>query len=85
MKSQGDFADAGTALEREHTSFDTDLASLDVESDDFGVRVDRLLDELSEHIDKENLGIFSMAVVTLGAAGWEIVTAARSKDRAPAG
>jgi len=32
--------------------------------------------ELSEHIDKEDLGIFPMAVVTLGAAGWDTVTRA---------
>jgi len=78
LKSQGDFADAVAELEQEHTSFDSELASLDVESDDFDARVNRLLNDLSEHIDKENLGIFPVAVVTLGAAGWDIVTAAHS-------
>jgi len=78
LKSQGDFVDAVTELEQEHTSFDAQLASLDVAADDFDVRVERLLDDLSEHIDKENLGIFPVAVVTLNAAGWEIVTAAHA-------
>jgi|SRR5680860_241916 len=85
LKSQGDFVDAVTELEQEHTSFDVQLSSLEVEADDFDVRVNRLLDDLSEHIDKENLGIFPVAVVTLGAAGWEIVTAAHAVDRASAG
>ena len=85
LKSQGDFVDAVIELEQEHASFDFELASLDVAADDFDVRVNRLLDDLSEHIDKENLGIFPVAVVTLGAAGWEIVTAAHSGDRASAG
>ena len=79
LKSQGDFADAVAELEQEHISFDAQLASLDVAADEFDVRVDRLLDELSEHIDKENLGIFPVAVVTLGAVGWEIVTAAHAR------
>lgn len=44
----------------------------------FELRVKRLPDNLFEQIDKENLGTFPVAVVTLGAAGWEIVTAAHS-------
>ena len=85
LKSQGDFVDAVTELEQEHISFDAQLASLDVAGDDFDVRVERLMDDLSEHIDKENLGIFPVAVVTLGAAGWEIVTTAHSEHHASAG
>ena len=73
MKSQGDFLDAVSALEREHTSFDLELAALDMHAPDFTARVHRLLQELSEHIDRENLGIFPVAVVTLGATGWETV------------
>lgn len=81
LKSQGDFADAVTELEQEHTSFDVELASLDLAAEDLDVRVERLLDDLSQHIDKENLGIFPVAVVTLGAAGWETVTAVHAGDR----
>jgi hemerythrin-like domain-containing protein len=73
LKRQGDYRDAVLELEDEHTSFDAELAALDADAPDFGDRVDRLLHELSEHIDKENLGIFPVAVVSLGAAGWDIV------------
>ena len=43
---------------------------------DLEARVGSLLDELSLHIDKENLGIFPVTVVTLNAAGWATVSAA---------
>lgn len=81
LKAQGDFADAVNELEQEHTSFDSQLASLDVSADDFAARANHLLTALSDHIDKENLGIFPVAVVTLSATGWEIVTAAHSVSR----
>jgi len=54
-------------------SFDAQLEALDGTAADFHERVQSLLDELSLHIDKENLGIFPVAVVTLGASGWETV------------
>ena len=57
----------------EHVSFDAQLEALDATAADFHERVQSLLDELSLHIDKENLGIFPVAVVTLGASGWETV------------
>jgi hypothetical protein len=36
-----------------------------------------LLRELDEHIERENLGIFPVSVVTLGAGGWDQVERAR--------
>ena len=36
-------------------------------------RVLALLEELEEHIEREDLGIFPVSVVTLGAAGWATV------------
>lgn len=85
MKDQGDFVDAIIELEGEHTSFDAELAGLDVDAGDFDRRVLVLLDELSGHIDKENLGIFPVAVVTLGATGWDIVANAQADEQAEAG
>ena len=80
LRDQGDFVDAVEELETEHVTFDAALAGLDVEAPDFGRRVHALLDELSEHIDKENLGVFPVAVVTLGALGWETVGAAHDAE-----
>ena len=73
LKDQGDFEDEVLALEREHLDFDAALAGLDGDGPGFEQRVEALLADLSEHIDKENLGIFPVAVVTLGATGWETV------------
>ena len=80
LRDQGDFVDAVEELEHEHVTFDAALADLDAEAPDFGRRVHALLDELSEHIDKENLGVFPVAVVTLGARGWETVGAAHDAE-----
>ena len=77
MKSQGEFVEAVVELEGQHASFHGTLASLDEDAADFDECVYRLMDELSQHIDKENLGIFPVAVVTLGASGWETVSRAR--------
>jgi hemerythrin-like domain-containing protein len=80
LKEQGDFVEAVEELEDEHLSFDAELATLDVSADDFGDRVLELLEELSLHIAKENLGIFPVAVVTLGATGWETVGRAHEAE-----
>ena len=80
LRDQGDFADAVEELEAEHVSFDAALAGLDVAAPGFDLRVLALLAELSEHIDKENLGVFPVAVVTLGARGWGMVGAAHEAE-----
>lgn len=82
LKEQGDYADAVTDLEAEHAGFDTELALVDVDAPDLGARLERLLAELTEHIDKENLGVFPVAVVTLGAMGWETVGRAHQPEAA---
>jgi hemerythrin-like domain-containing protein len=76
LRAQGDFAAAIGDLEAEHVAFDSELEDLAPGADDFGERVGRLIRELSEHIDKENLGVFPIAVTTLGASGWDIVSRA---------
>jgi hemerythrin-like domain-containing protein len=83
LKAQGDFLQAVVDLESEHRHFDAVLDGLDSDAADFEWRVLQVLDEISLHIDKENLGIFPVAVVTLGASGWETVSQAHR--RAPAG
>ncbi|QNN54072.1 hemerythrin domain-containing protein [Nocardioides mesophilus] len=81
LKADGEFAEAVVELEDEHVSFDRQLAAIDPDRAGFGDRVDALLAELSLHIDKENLGIFPVAAVTLGATGWE--TVGRAHDAEP--
>ena len=83
MKNQGEFVDAIVDLEQEHLDFDDALAALDPSAGDYDSAVTNLLSDLSEHIDKENLGIFPLAVVSLNAAGWNTVTGAHDEDRSP--
>ena len=83
LKDQGDFADAVEELEAEHLTFDIQLDELDPESPTFADEVRAMLDDLVTHIDKENLGVFPVAVVTLGARGWAIVDAAREAETSP--
>jgi hemerythrin-like domain-containing protein len=80
LKSQGDFADPVADLEREHLDFEAELAALDPHhpGPEFERAVRRMLGELSAHIDKENLGVFPVAVVTLDSAGWETVARAHA-------
>ena len=73
LQEQGDFAAEVEALEGEHVALDGAIAALDPDGIDFEARVLGLLDELDEHIEREDLGIFPVSVVTLGAAGWATV------------
>ena len=80
MKEQGDFAYAVDELEQEHVSFDQRLSSLAPAAAGFADEVLALLAELREHIDKENLGIFPVAVVSLDGTGWETVSRAHAEQ-----
>ena len=82
LKAQGEYVEEVDALEAEHLSLDESVAMLDLESPRAVEALDRVAAELSDHIDKENLGIFPVAVVTLGATGWDIVE--RAHARTPA-
>ncbi len=79
LSEQGDFAEEIEALKGEHLVLDAAVSALDPEAPDFGVRVRGLLDELDAHIEREDLGIFPVSVVTLGAAGWATVNRAHAE------
>jgi len=84
LREQGEFVEAVEELEADHLEFDELLSDLGRDDTDLEARVAALLDDLSLHIDKENLGIFPVTVVTLNATGWDIVTAAHTTP-APTG
>jgi hemerythrin-like domain-containing protein len=83
LRLQGDYVDQIDVLEGEHTSLDAAVAAIDLDAADAEARLDRFVADLSDHIDKENLGIFPVAVVTLGATGWEVVERAHERSNAP--
>ena len=81
LRNQDEFVEEVEQLEAEHQTFDEAVAGLDPEADDFEGKVSWLLHELDEHVERENLGIFPVSVVTLGATGWETVN--RAHEAAP--
>jgi hypothetical protein len=83
LKAQGDYVDEVDALEGEHVTLDQVFAALDLDAPGVVEVLDRAVSELSDHVDKENLGIFPVAVVTLGATGWDIVERAHEQSAGP--
>jgi hypothetical protein len=83
LREKGEFVEEVADLESDHLAFDEALSELDPEAADFGVQVHALLADLSVHIDRENVGIFPVTVVSLGAEGWEIVARAHAEEGDP--
>ncbi|NYD40638.1 hemerythrin domain-containing protein [Nocardioides panaciterrulae] len=85
LRADGEFVAEVDALEAEHRGFDSAAAALDGDGDGDGDAFERavltLLGDLDEHVERENLGIFPVSVVTLGAAGWDRV--ARAHEATP--
>jgi hypothetical protein len=76
LKEQGDFAAEVLDLEADHRAFDVTLTELDITAPGFEKQVRTVLADLSLHIDRENLGVFPVTVVTLDDDGWETVNRA---------
>lgn len=87
LRQQGEYVDQVDELEAEHVSLDAAVAALDLDRPEAVDALDRVVADLSEHVDKENLGIFPVAVVSLGATGWDLVERAHAeaRERAAAG
>ena len=79
MREAGEFVDEIDELEGEHRDFADTIAALDLDAVDFAARVTALLDDLDTHVEREDLGIFPVSVVTLGATGWATVGRAHSE------
>lgn len=79
LRADGEYVEEVDLLEGEHRGFDAAIAALDLDAADLESRVARLLRELDDHVERENLGVFPVSVVTLGAAGWELVDRAHAE------
>jgi hypothetical protein len=60
------------------------VAALDLMTPDALSALDRIVTGLSDHMDRENSGIFPVGVVTVVATGWGTVERAHERSRAPA-
>jgi hemerythrin-like domain-containing protein len=78
LRETGEYVEEVDELEGEHRSFDEMLADLDVRAPDFAHQVTDLLHFLDRHVERENLGVFPVSVVTLGADGWDQVERAHA-------
>ncbi len=64
----------------EQRGFAVAVAALDPTSADFAEPVACLLDDLGVHVEREDLAIFPVSVVTLGATGRAIVDEAHTRS-----
>lgn len=80
MRSAGEFLDEVDELEGEHRDFAALIARLEISAPDYETQVLSLLDDLAVHVEREDLGIFPVSVVTLGANGWAIVDQAHHES-----
>ena len=80
LRDKGEFLEELAELEAEHRQFDDAIRALHPTAPDFVDAVRQLLDDLGEHVEREDLGIFPVSVVTLGAAGWQVVDRAHAES-----
>ncbi len=80
LRDMGEFLDELDDLEAEHHQFHDMVANLDVSSADFDAVVMRLFDDLGEHVEREDLGIFPVSEVTLNESGWQLVAQAHTES-----
>ena len=80
LRAEDEFVEEVEQLEKEHRSFDDAIADLDPDGDEFERLVSDLLRDLDEHVERENLGIFPVSIVTLGTRGWAVVEKARLEN-----
>jgi hemerythrin-like domain-containing protein len=80
LRRQGDYVDEVADLEGEHRWLDEAASGLDPQSPELTDALSRLFDALEAHIQREDLGIFPVSVVTLGADGWDVVQRAHDDD-----
>lgn len=76
LRDEGEFVAEVDALEAEHVDLDARIVALEPESADYAGQLLQLFDRLAEHVEREELGVFPVAIVTLGATGWRLVDAA---------
>ena len=78
LRETGEFIEEVDELEGEHRELDAALEGLDVHMPDFAQRVTDLLSTLDLHVERENLGVFPVSIVTLGARGWDQIARAHA-------
>jgi hemerythrin-like domain-containing protein len=81
LRDLGEYGDEVGELEDEHRDLHARITGLDMSDPGAHDALGRLFADLTDHIDKEDLGIFPVSVVSLGSTGWD--TVARVHDEQP--
>lgn len=77
LTAQGDFAEHVATLESEHAALYRQAATAGEGEGLWGLAILDLLDELDEHIYRENFGLFPGAISVLEADDWAAIDAAK--------
>ena len=83
LRAAGEMSDHVEALAADHAAVWDAVAALD-DVDDWNARVLTLLDDLHEHIAREEYDLFPATLVALAPADWDAVEAAAREVRASA-
>jgi hemerythrin-like domain-containing protein len=75
LRELGEFGDEVDELTAEHAEFHRRLGELGDDSPTLKQDAEALFAHLTQHIDREDLGIFPVSTVSLGARGWDLVAA----------
>lgn len=81
LKDEGEFIEVIEGLEDEHRTLDSQLSALG-NPDALRRGLDALLADLTDHIERENRGIFPFAYTTLPETGWVKVSDAHAASAA---
>lgn len=81
LKDEGEFVEVIEGLEEEHRTLDAQLSELG-DPDALRRGLDTLLADLTDHIERENRGIFPFAYSTLPETGWVTVSDAHAASEA---
>jgi len=79
LRHTGEYVAEVEELEGEHRDLEPRLPTSTSALMEFEGKVKQLLDDLDVHVQREELRMFPVSVVTLGAAGWTIVEEAHTK------
>lgn len=70
------YADYVAPLVSEHRELEQFLATIDLDSEEHRVRLQREMDDLAEHITREEDGLFPATLVSLSGPEWDLAMAA---------
>lgn len=86
LRAAGEMLDHVEVLTGDHAAVWSDLARLDhLDGVEWDAAVARLLDELHDHITREEYDLFPAMLVAIGPGDWEAIEQAAARERAHGG